>query len=148
MIFMFPTSSSTAVGKSPEELPAVATTHGRPPPPPPHDPRERDLAFVLRDWEIRLFTGRKFQYFVERGFWHLQLWHPGTNVSILTPSRLTCGHYEVFPVAGWKARSPDIARLRRFVEQNHRVTFLEDAELMQLERRLVHDIVHPKPNPA
>jgi hypothetical protein len=36
---------------------------------------------------------------------HLQLWHPGAGLSVLTPSALTAGRFEAFPVAGWKART-------------------------------------------
>jgi hypothetical protein len=80
-------------------------------PPPPHDPRERELAMVVDGWEVRLFGERKFQYFVTRGLWHVQLWHPIARVSVLTPSRLTCGLYEAYPIANWKAQAPDYARL-------------------------------------
>jgi hypothetical protein len=147
MIFKVQKRVDATVGSLQQEgVPGVATAGEGVPPPPPHDPRERDLAFTLRGWEVRLFAGQKFQYFVTRGFWHLQLWHPGASVSVLTPSRLTCGSYEVFPVAGWKARAPDVAGLRRLVEENHGVPFLGELELVQLERRLVHNIVHPNPN--
>jgi hypothetical protein len=75
-------------------------------PPPPHDPTERELALTLDGWEARLFGERMFQYFVTRGLWHLQLWHPAARVSVLTPSRLTHGFYEAYPIARWKARAP------------------------------------------
>jgi len=87
-------------------------------PPRPHDPRERELVAVISDlafgapdssvagpaparsggaWEVRQFSARdtKHDYFAPRGFLHLQLWHPTAAISILTPSRLTGGNYEV-----------------------------------------------------
>ena len=75
-------------------------------PPSPHDPRERETALLLEGWEVRVFTGRWFQYFVTHGLWHLQLWSPAGRVSILTPSRLTRGLYEAFPVSNWKTSAP------------------------------------------
>jgi len=73
--------------------------------PPPHDPRERDLVLASGEWEVRIFSGRKFQYFVTRGFWHLQLWHPDARVSLLSPSRLTHGFYEALTATNWKIQA-------------------------------------------
>lgn len=70
---------------------------------------------VLEGWEVRLFGGRKFQYFVTRGFWHVQLWHPEARISVLTPSRLTCGFFEVYPVDDWKAQAHDYEGLAALV---------------------------------
>lgn len=54
-----------------------------------------ELACVAGEWEVRLFTDVRFGYFVKRGLWHVQLWHPRARVSVLTPSRLTLGAYEL-----------------------------------------------------
>lgn len=92
-------------------------------PPPPHDPRERVLATLIDGWEVRAFPpdDRKFQYFVTRGFLHVQLWHPRMRVSVLTPSRLTGDQYEVFPCGGWKAQVSEPAPLRGLVARTHGV---------------------------
>jgi hypothetical protein len=119
-------------------------THGpsaRPPneaPPPPHDPSERELAQVLGDWEVRIFGDGKFRYFVERGLWHVQLWHPGARVSVLTPSRLTRDAYEVYPSRGWKARAATHAEVARLVSEEHGVSFVDEAALAAIERIFVH----------
>jgi hypothetical protein len=39
---------------------------------------------------------RPHSYFARRGFLHLQLWHPAVKTSILTPSRLTNGRFEIW----------------------------------------------------
>lgn len=57
-----------------------------------------------------MFGGRRFQYFLTRGFHHLPLWHPSARISILWPSRLTSGFSELFPLAEWKARAADYSR--------------------------------------
>lgn len=92
-------------------------------PPPLHDPRERALVALVDGWEVRVFPpcDRKFHYFVTRGFLHAQLWHRGACVSVLTPSRLTNGLFEVFPYAGWKAPAREPALLRSLVAQTHGV---------------------------
>ncbi len=66
-------------------------------PPAPHDPREREVVTTLGAWEVRQFpaSDAKLTYFTPRGFLHLQLWHAATETSILTPSRLTRGVYEI-----------------------------------------------------
>ena len=109
-------------------------------PPPPHDPRERDRLLVLGDWEIRLFGEHKFRYFVTHGFWHLQLWHQAKCVSVLTPSRLTCNQYEVFPVLGWKARAAKYAELSALVEGEHAILLPPQRELRDLESALVERV--------
>ena len=79
------------------------------PPPPPHDPRERERVAVTGAWEVRQFPADdpKLAYFAPRGFLHVQLWHPGEGVSVLTPSKLTGGLYAIWSpdarldCAGW-----------------------------------------------
>lgn len=110
-------------------------------PPPPHDPRERELTLVVEGWEVRLFTGRMLEYFVPRGFWHLQLWHPHARVSVLTPSRLTCGMYEAYPVANWKAQAPDYDKLATLVGGLFTAKLPDRSVMMRLERALVTDLV-------
>ncbi|WP_437686139.1 hypothetical protein [Sorangium sp. So ce176] len=110
-------------------------------PPPPHDPRERELALVVAGWEVRLFGGRKFEYFVARGFWHLQLWHPEARVSVLTPSRLTRGLYEAYPIANWKAQAPDYDKLAALLDGLSTARLPEASAVLRLERALVDEVV-------
>jgi hypothetical protein len=110
-------------------------------PPAPHDPRERALLFEIvaaaapraqvalhgssgrssavaaTRWEVRAFPagGRMHRYFAPRGLLHVQLWQPESEVSVLTPSRLTLGRWEVFPVDGWKLGADRVAELRRLI---------------------------------
>ena len=67
-------------------------------PPRPHDPTEREVVSYLGDWQVRQFpeSDSKLAYFTGRGFLHVQLWHPGRGVSVLTPSRLTGGRFDVW----------------------------------------------------
>lgn len=107
-------------------MPAKEAKHPPKPldfPPPPHDPRERALVAVLDGWEVRVFPpcDQKYQYFVSRGFLHAQLWHREAGVSVLTPSRLTGGLFELFPYAGWKAPVRTAPLLRSMVAQTHGV---------------------------
>jgi len=83
-----------------------------PAPPPPHDPGERIRVAWAGNWEVRQFApdDPKLEYFRSRGFLHLQLWHPGEWISILTRSRLTAGHFEMWrpgpvrgPATSWSA---------------------------------------------
>lgn len=110
-------------------------------PPPPHDPRERGLALKVSDWEVRVFGGRKFQYFVRRGLWHVQLWHPRARISVLTPSHLTRGFYEAFPIADWKGRAPTYDALIEMLGRDHAQPFLREDELARIERVFVTDVV-------
>lgn len=67
------------------------------PPVRPHDPKDRLAVASLAEWEVRVFdpTGSFFSFFRRHGLLHLQLWHPASGTSVLTPSRLTGGRYEL-----------------------------------------------------
>lgn len=108
-------------------------------PPPPHDPRERDLVLTLGGWQVRLFGDAKFRYFASRGLWHMQLWHPETEISVLTPSRLTCGFYEAFPVADWKGQAGSLEELASLLGDVVRLP--PHGDVLRLERALVDDVV-------
>ena len=73
--------------------------------PPPHDPGERTPVAWVGLWEVRQFADgdARLDYFRPRGFHHLQLWQPEARISILTPSRLTAGLFEVWPEGGQRA---------------------------------------------
>lgn len=90
-------------------------------PPPPHDPRERVVLAAAEGWELRDFAPEdaRAAYFAAHGFAHLQLWHPARGVSILTPSRLTGGRYELYPFAGWKRAARRFSEVQALVEQAH-----------------------------
>jgi hypothetical protein len=92
-------------------------------------------------WELRLFGERKYQYFVTRGLWHVQLWHPTARVSVLTPSRLTCGFYEAYPIASWKAQAPDYERLVARIAGVHSVALPSAGTLAKVEKAFVDDVV-------
>lgn len=110
-------------------------------PPPPHDPRERELTLYLGDWQLRVFDGRFSEYFIPRGLWHLQLWHAERQVSVLTPSRLTSGLYEAFPIAGWKQRCARYSDMAAGVREEHAVELPGEDCLRSLEVALVDEVV-------
>ncbi len=63
-----------------------------------HAPGERETFATLGDWEVKRHAESQghHAYFASRGFLHLQLWHADARVSILTPSRLTNGRFEIW----------------------------------------------------
>lgn len=81
---------------------------------------------MIGGWEIRIFPDgdRKAEYFAPRGFLHAQLWHPLARVSVLTPSALTGGLFELFPYQGWKAPVCNPSLLRALIVETHGVSFL------------------------
>ncbi|MGH7338703.1 MAG: hypothetical protein ACREI7_14065, partial [Myxococcota bacterium] len=74
-------------------------------PPRPHDPGERVVIACAGAWELRQFADDdpKLAYFGPRGFLHVQLWNPARSASILTPSRLTAGQFEIRTRDGFTA---------------------------------------------
>jgi hypothetical protein len=119
-------------------------------PPPPHDPRERLVVCRADDWEVRSFPisadsrsglDRSFAYFAPRSLWHVQLWHPASGVSVLTPSGLTLDHYEIFPIRGWKHWAKDHAHLSGLLDVFHQVAPPSQGMLQAIEEYFVHDPV-------
>lgn len=105
-------------------------------PPPPHDPRERIEIALVEGWEVRAFRehGVKHRYFAPRGMLHLQLWHPPSGVSLLTPSRLTAERYEAYPIAGWKFAHAELRAVRGAIRGLHGVELPSSAAIRALER--------------
>lgn len=105
-------------------------------PPPPHDRSGRRVVARVGEWEVRTFAegSRMHAYFAPRGLLHLQLWHPARGVSVLTPSRLTAHHWEVFPVAGWKLPVSDEHLLREVIARRLGLELPSPATLEALQR--------------
>ena len=112
-------------------------------PPPPHDPRERIVLCRAEDWQVRSFPlgDRRFEYFAARGFWHIQLWHPRTGVSLLTPSGLTMDRDELSPSGGWKLQAADHQEIDVLLALLHGLAPPSAGTLQALESFFVHDTV-------
>lgn len=78
---------------------------------PLHDPTDRELVAYAGDWQLRKLPARdpRTAYFATKGFAHVQLWHAASRTSIITPSRMTGGCFELwsemyevrFAARGW-----------------------------------------------
>jgi hypothetical protein len=64
---------------------------------PLHAPADRELLARVGSWEVRRHAAEdeRFAYLVSRAMLHVQLWHPARRISVLTPSRLTAGRFEI-----------------------------------------------------
>jgi hypothetical protein len=100
--------------------------------PPPHDPGERTPVAWVGLWEVRQFPDgdARLAYFRPRGFHHLQLWNPAARISILTPSRLTAGLFEMWPEGGQRSSA---ATWRQVTEQLRGVELPSAIEISALE---------------
>jgi hypothetical protein len=105
---------------------------------PPHDPRERELVACAGAWQVMQFgvADARLAYFTPRGFLHLQLWHPTAKVSVLTPSRLTAGTFEVWFAGGERFRARDWRELAAALGR-YNVSAPSEIEVRALERWLV-----------
>ena len=65
-----------------------------------HDPAERVVIGHVGEWQIRDFPRERLEDGFSRspGIGHVQLWLPHAEVSVLTPSILTRGRWEAYPV--------------------------------------------------
>lgn len=73
--------------------------------PPLHAPDDRELLAHVGTWQVRRHAlhDERFAYCASRAFLHVQLWRPDRQISILTPSRLTNGRFEI--ARGWRRAS-------------------------------------------
>ena len=63
-----------------------------------HAPAQRVAIAQLGAWQVRRYdrSGERYRYFVTRGMLHLQLWNSAARISVLTPSMLTGGRFEIW----------------------------------------------------
>ena len=63
-----------------------------------HEPERRDCMIKLLGWQIRTIMRNDHRHtaMAAQGLLHLQLWHAGTDTSILTPSNLTNRRFEIW----------------------------------------------------
>jgi len=104
--------------------------------PPPHDPRERSWVGRIDQWEVRIFSPHDTQHsnLTQKGFVHLQLWHPRWKVSVLTPSRLTGNFYELYPFRGAKLPVCCISTMNNILQQHLEVPGIDSYVLGLMER--------------
>ncbi len=105
----------------------------------PHDPMERACVYRHRGWEIRTFAwnSQKHRFFAGQGMLHLQLWAPIADVSILTPSRLTDGMYDLW-VSGRRIRLGCFRGVSAMTLKNAGVRPPSRRVICQYESALVH----------
>lgn len=128
----------------------TSTAPSRPPiehrvhrwPPSPHHPSDR--VRVRRAgrggiWEVRIFSPASplYERLARRGMLHLQLWHPGSGVSVLSPSALTGYRFEAFPIEGWTAGCFGFERVHEAVRLHHGLELPARDEVESLETAFV-----------
>jgi hypothetical protein len=103
--------------------------------PPLHVPSDRELLARVGPWEVRrhAVADERFAYFASRALLHLQLWHPEQRISVLTPSRLTGGRFEL----ARGARRASVANWAGVVAQLPDHDLPGSAELVALTMSLV-----------
>ena len=70
-----------------------------------HDPRRRSLVETRRHWQIRVFARGEetFRTLAQQGALNVQFWSRALATSILTPSVMTDGAFEVWmPWGCWR----------------------------------------------
>lgn len=67
-----------------------------------HDHRRRVVMFWLGEWEVLMHPpcSELHRLLVVNGMFHMQLWHPESRTSILTPSAITEGLFEINSLFG------------------------------------------------
>ena len=120
-----------------------------PQPPPPHDPWDRVLLDVIDGWQVRVPEPGTAcaRYFGRSGFGHMQLWHPSTGLSVLSPSDLTNHRFEICTLANWKYSHADYLVIRETVRQELHVDLPRPffvQTLMEVFIESARDTVHDR----
>jgi hypothetical protein len=124
--------------------------------PPLHSPFDRELLARVGPWEVRRHArdDGRFAYLATRSMLHVQLWHPDHRVSVLTPSRLTGGRFEIASstrrawVADWDAvvaqlpdhqlpRRSDLAALSLWLVVRHETSDIKERRCRGEEPRAI-----------
>lgn len=76
----------------------METTPSAVAPNPLHAPGQRLITGEQEGWQVRQIpiNDPRLPYLACNGFFHLQLWHPEAGISLLSPSRLTNGAWELW----------------------------------------------------
>ena len=72
-----------------------------------HVDADRTLVYWLGEWDVRMSDPRSdlHRLLTVNGMFHLQLWHPESGTSILTPSPFTEHYFEAVPIFGNQFRT-------------------------------------------
>jgi hypothetical protein len=83
-----------------------------------HNHRLRALVFWLGEWEVLMYRpcSDVHRLLVVNGMFHLQLWHPESQTSILTPTSLTGGMFETTPLFGSAFQCEDYKEMAAIIE--------------------------------
>jgi hypothetical protein len=104
--------------------------------PRPHDPDDRVLVATIGPWELRDFAeGSSFaRFFAKHGIAHRQLYARAVGLSILTPSPLTEGEFDLRSIDGerWATRSE--RALREHVSERYGAALPDGVALRALAR--------------
>jgi hypothetical protein len=108
-------------------------------PPFPHDPRDRCWIYETRGWHVRMLAinDPRRRACIARGLLHLQLWNPEKEISILTPSKMTNGSFEVWK-DGQRARLCGYKHLMQFVADEYGVALPCYGVVQHFENLFVH----------
>ena len=83
-----------------------------------HNHKLRALVFWLGEWEVLMYRPCSdiHRLLVVNGMFHLQLWHPDSQTSIITPTTLTDGKFEIAPLFGSEFRTDSYEDLGPILE--------------------------------
>lgn len=78
-----------------------------------HNENLRSLVYWLGEWDVRIYRpcSDVHRLLAVNGMYHLQLWHPESRTSLLTPTALTEHQFEVSPLFGGAFHSHSYAEL-------------------------------------
>jgi hypothetical protein len=110
---------------------------------PLHDPDDRVLLAELGAWQLRQFAEHdsRLAYFAAKGFAHVQLWHAASRISIVSPSKLTGGNFEVwiedarFAAATWAPIEEALIEYRVEPPNHHEIRAIERWFVLRDESR-------------
>ena len=113
-----------------------------------HSEQQKSLVYWLGEWDVRMSEPHSdlHRLLVINGMFHLQLWHPESKTSVLTPSPITDQLFEVTPLFGGEFRAKTYSEIRSVVQAARKVVPPSPQELMDVFYAMFEEFAWHIPN--
>ena len=113
-----------------------------------HTEQEKTLVYWLGEWDVRMSDPNSdlHRLLVINGMFHLQLWHPESNTSILTPSPITENQFEVSPLFGGEFRTQSYPEVCSVIAAARQIEAPSPQRLMDIFYAMFEEFAWHLPN--
>ena len=113
-----------------------------------HSGHQKSLVYWLGEWDVRMSEPNSdlHRLLVINGMFHLQLWHPESKTSLLTPSPITDQLFAVTPLFGGEFRAQSYREIRSVIRAARKIVPPSPQELMDVFYAMFEEFAWHIPN--